>query len=291
MDFVIDKTSVLEAGFTQGEDGCFYINEGGFLYTVSYSKKHLLLAVNLPAVNRNERRMISCYIKESVALLDRKKFTKDGIYLYFNRKLSSTEELDYLCEFARLLSSFLTSTGVGFSNAELNISFHKKMYVFKPIAEPIKTECEQPETVVPQTENAVGFKRFVLSTECVIVLLALCGILFFLLLINYVKLASAVGYVTGWLVCFLLSEQKKNRLFLRSMALSAVMLVAVGFAAFMFLFLSQSEFYSIFDFSVRSLDLYHCMFSTALGLVLAAFGIYSTVPPKNTEKKTVHDDF
>lgn len=291
MDFVIDKTSVLQAGFTEGENGCFYINIGGFLYTASYGKKHLLLAVNLPAVNRNERRMISCYIKESAVLLDRKKFMRDGIYLYFDRKLSTAEELDYLCEFARQLSSFLTSTGVEFSNAELNISFHKKMYVFKPIAEPITAECEKCENVLPKEENPEGFKRFTMSFECVIALLVLCGILFFVLLINYIKIASAVGYVTGWLICFLLCEQKKNHIFWRSMALSSVMLIAVGFTAFIVLFLSQSEFYSVFDYSVRSLDLYHCIFSTLLGLVLAAFGIYSTVPPKNSEKKTVHDDF
>lgn len=287
-----DKNLKIEqSGFTDDGNGLLYANIDGFLYTLYGKKNRLVLAVNLPALNKNERGMISCYIKESAVQLDGKKFTRDGLYMYFDREIVKGE--DYIHEFARQLSAFLISVGIEFSNPELNISLHKKMYVFKPIAAPID-DAAPPESEpdeLPNLENAGKFKCFMLSNMGVPVLLAVCAVLYFILLVCYVKIAAAVGYVAGWLVCYLLTEQKKKHLFLLSVAYSSIMLIVSGIAAFLVMFLSQTEIYSIFDFFTRSLAFYHCLFSTGLGIVLALFGIYSTIPPKSSAKKAVPEDF
>ncbi len=287
-----DKNLKIEqSGFTDDGNGLLYANIDGFLYTLYGKKNRLVLAVNLPALNKNERGMISCYIKESAVQLDGKKFTRDGLYMYFDREIVKGE--DYIHEFARQLSAFLISVGIEFSNPELNILLHKKMYVFKPIAAPIDDTAppESEPDELPNLENAGKFKCFMLSNMGVPVLLAVCAVLYFILLVCYVKIAAAVGYVAGWLVCYLLTERKKKHLFLLSVAYSSIMLIVSGIAAFLVMFLSQTEIYSIFDFFTRSLAFYHCLFSTGLGIVLALFGIYSTIPPKNSAKKAVPEDF
>ena len=291
MDYNKKDLKIEQMGFTADGNGLLYANIDGFLYTLDQKKSRLVLAVNLPALNKNERGMISCYIKESAVQLDRKKFTRDGLYMFFDVEVINGT--DYIYEFARQLSAFLISVSIEFSNPELNISLHKKMYVYKPIAAPIE-ESAQPESEpieLPDLENAGRFKRFMLSSKGLPVLLVCCAAVYFILLVCYVKIAAAMGYVSGWLVCYLLTEQRKKHLFLLSAAYSSAMLVVSAVVAFTVLFLSQTEIYSIFDFFTRSLAFYHCAFSTALGIVLALFGIYSTIPPKSSGKKAVPEDF
>jgi len=132
-----------------------------------------------------------------------------------------------------------------------------------------------------KTNSFISF----LSSNTVIVF-ALAAILFFALSMIYIKSAAVVGYVIGVGVTYLFIIRKEKHIFLKASCYSLLTLCIAGVAVFLYSFLSQRELYSIYEYCSQSLTLVQCVFNVIFGLILAMFGIYSSLPSKKQ-----HSDF
>ncbi len=287
LNSIIDKL-----GFTPGENGLFYKNIGGFLYTASEKKSGLYLSVNLPSVNMNEKRMISCYIKESAARLKNVRFVKDGLIMVFNQK--NIDNPEYISEFTKQLSSFLISASIEFSNPELNISLSKgKMYVYTSIAAPIDVpeKPKKKEEEKPDLENENKLYQFIFSNKGLYTVFGVFAVIFLFLCVFYVRIAAASGYIMGWIISTILHHRKSPYIWLKSLGYSGAIMCVSAFVAFIIKFLFQTEIYSIYDYFDRSLTFQNGLYAILVGLIFAAIGVYSTIPQKRNKYKDEYSDF
>ncbi len=298
--------------FEPGENGLCYKNIDNFVYTFYTKKKNPVLCVNLPTVSKNEKGMISCYIKESISYVEKLTFIREGAIILFSEKI--LDEPEYILKFAQQLSAFLSSAGIEFSNPELNIAIskNKKMYIFDSVERPLSLnnfafemgseEMDSEDDVLPldpitdsiffidnQSEDLdddyedlkdipKGFKGFLLINNYVIYILF--AIVFFVLSVLCPKIAAATGYLLGWAAASVYVWFEDNFAMLRAIIYSFLTILVATFAFFLFSFLSQTELYTLYDFVHQSLTLQYSLFNLVLGTLLAFFGIYSTVPSK-----------
>ncbi|MBE7091847.1 MAG: hypothetical protein E7365_01545 [Clostridiales bacterium] len=278
--------------FQQDENGLLYKNIDGFLYTICEKTEFAIIYVNLPEVSRNEKKMISAYIKESVLHYVKSHFVKNGVEITFN--LSILEDPEYILQFAKMLSAYLSSASIEFSNAELNIAFDKTMYAFMPVEQPvenIKLRKERPN--VPHYENGIqGFlSRF--STQLILITIyAVIAVIYGLISLFAIKIAGSVGYILGWLPALVMVKRNYSSkdIYTCTTIVSFFVLLISTIYVFLIYFLSQQEIYTASEFIMQSLTPAHCLFNMLLAFVLSIFGVYSTIPAKK-KKTVIEDDF
>lgn len=283
MDLLELKNSL---DFIQDDNGLLYKNIDGFLYTITVKKDCAQVSVNLPQVSRNEKQMITAYLKESVLHHLKSTFVKNGVQISFN--LNILDDPEYVMQFAKTFSSFLSSASIEISNTELDIVFDKTMFAFIPLEKPIE---KRRNTKTVQEEKEPEKKK--ISTQLLLIITYGVITLFYCLISLFaIKIAGAVGYIMGWIPAMILVKRKYSAKTVYSCTLT-VSFIALLFATiyiFLYYFLSQQDIYSAWDFILQSLTPSHCLFNMLLAYALGFFGTYSTVPAKKKEP-VVEDDF
>ncbi len=303
-------------GFEPGENGLCYRNIDNFLYTFYTNKNKPVLCVNLPNVSKNEKGMISCYIKESISNIEKLSFVREGAVICFSEKIFN--EPEYLVKFAQQLSAFLSSAGIEFSNPELNIALsrNKKMYIFDSVERPLvfndfafemdsepemlpfepasdtiffidDSEDEYGDDDIELKDIPRGIKGFLLINNYIIYIFF--AIVFFVLSVFCPQVAAVSGYLLGWASAAVYVWFEDAFAMLRSIIYSFVTLLVSSVAFFLYSFLSQTELYTLYEFLNQSLTLHYTLFNLVLGIILAFFAIYSTVPSKKKLKDQGED--
>ncbi len=302
--------TVLE--FIEGENGLYYKKINGFLFTVSFDRNQMLLYVNLPHMSHNEKNMISSYVKESSTHFKKLNFVKNGICIHFASDI--LDDLDYIKHFSIVLSKFLSSASIEFSNDNLDIILDKNMYIFSPVAAEVNSKkladeySEQDSTLGDSSlppnknlkENASTIRNklfaFFSNPTTVQVKLIICFFIFaialFLLNVFCIQVASVVGYFCGTVfsVIYFVKGFSAKKTFVFSALLTAAVASIATIASILLLFLNQTEFYLFHDFFRNTLTVQYCIFNSALSVLLSLFGTYSVKPVK-AKKQVVIDDF
>ena len=283
MDLLELKNSL---DFIQDDNGLLYKKIDGFLYTVNVKKDCAQISVNLPQVSHNEKQMITAYLKESVLHYLKSHFVKNGIQICFN--LAILDDPEYIMQFAKTFSSFLSSAAIEFSNTELDIVFDKTMFAFIPLEKPIdkhKNEESVQEEIKPQRKK--------LSTQLALIIAYGIITLFYCLISLFaIKIAGAVGYIMGWIPAMILVKRKYSAktIYTCTLTVSFIALLIATVYIFLYYFLSQQDIYTAGEFILQSLTPSHCLFNMLLAYALGFFGTYSTVPTKK-KQPVVEDDF
>lgn len=279
--------------FDQDENGVFYKNIDGFLYSITSKADNAIISINLPEVSRNEKKMITAYIKESVLHYIKSHFVKNGIQIFFN--LAILDDPEYILQFAKAFSAYLISASIEFSNTELDVAFDGVMYAYLPIEKPIEnTNLRKPRHILTSNEDLKTdiLARFSTQGIMIIVYLAI-AVLYGLISIFALKIAGAVGYILGWIPAMILVKKgySNKKIYLWTSIFSLFVLVVATIYVFLFYFLSQQDIYTASEFIMQSLVPANSLFNLALAYVLSIFGAYSTVPAKKKSTNTVDDDF
>ncbi len=282
MDLLELKNSL---DFIQDDNGLLYKNIDGFLYTVATKKDLVQVYVNLPELTRQEKKLITDFLKESNEFYKSSRFVKNGIQLIFNPAFFDNAE--NLSDFAKAFSSFLKDASIEFSNTEIDIVFDKTMFAFIPLEKPI----EKTDTEVVLDENKPKKKRF--STQLILIITyCVITLIYCLISLFAIKIAGAVGYIMGWIPAMILVKRNYSAKTIYSCTLivSFIALLVATVYIFLYYFLSQQAVYSAGDFILQSLTPSHCVFNMFLAYALGFFGTYSTVPAKKKDP-VVEDDF
>lgn len=285
-----ELNSTLE--FIEGENGLLYKKIDGFLYTLSIKPELAVIYVNLPEVSRNEKKMISAYLKESVLHYVKSNFIKDGVQISFTTGILETP--DYILQFAKMFSAYLSTASIEFSNSEIDVTFNKTMYAFLPVEQPIDNEKLIKKKKVEDTQGR-GLNRVLSGISTQIALIIVYGVLaliYALISVFAIKFAGTVGYLMGWLPSLVLVKKNYSAkaIYTCTSIVSLIVLLLTTVYVFLFYFLSQQEIYTASEFIMQSLTPSHCVFNMALAYLLSIFGAYSTVPAKKN-KTDIEDDF
>lgn len=275
--------------FTEGENGLLYNNVDGFIYTIENKNEQATVYVNLPEVSKNEKKMISAYLKEGILYYLKSRFVKDGIQISFDIQLFNDPE--YLLQLMKQFSAYLISAGIEFSNNEIDVAFNKVLYAYLPVEKPIDEANKADNT---QKEKLTLQKLYSkLSTQLVLIIIYLAlALIYAFVSVFAIKVAGAVGYLFGWLPTTVLIKRKYSHKAVYCVSFIAsfiVLLLTTGYV-FLYYFLSQQDIYTASEFIMQSLTPSHCLFNMALAYLLAMFGTYSTVPAKK-KKSQEEDDF
>ena len=283
MDLLELKNSL---DFIQDENGLLYKNIDGFLYTVNVKKDCAQVSVNLPQVSHNEKQMISAYLKESVLHYLKSHFVKNGVQICFN--LAILDDPEYIMQFAKTFSSFLSSAAIEFSNTELDIVFDKTMFAFIPLEKPINKHKNE----TPPQEEKEPEKRKISTQLILIITYGIITLIYCLISVFAINIAGAVGYIMGWIPAMILVKRKykAKTIYTCTLIVSFIALLIATIYVFLYCFLSQQDIYTAGDFILQSLTPSHCLFNMFLAYILGFFGTYSTVPAKKKEP-VVEDDF
>ncbi len=278
--------------FIEGENGLLYKKIDGFLYTLSIKPELAVIYVNLPEVSRNEKKMISAYLKESVLHYVKSNFIKDGVQISFTTGILETP--DYILQFAKMFSAYLSTASIEFSNSEIDVTFNKTMYAFLPVEQPIDNKKLIKKKKVEDTQGR-GLNRVLSGISTQIALIIVYGVLaliYALISVFAIKFAGAVGYLMGWLPSLVLVKKNYSAkaIYTCTSIVSLIVLLLTTVYVFLFYFLSQQEIYTASEFIMQSLTPSHCVFNMTLAYLLSIFGAYSTVPAKKN-KTDVEDDF
>lgn len=280
-------------GFTEGENGLLYKNIDGFLYTILKKPEQAIIFVNLPEVSRNEKKMISAYLKESVLHYIKSRFVKDGIQVIFNPGILETP--DYILQFAKMFSAYLSTASIEFSNIELDIAFNKTMYAFLPVEQPLEDGKCLKMRANNNKHSKSGLDGFFCGVSTQIILIIIYGVLaliYSIISVFAIKYASAIGYFMGWLPTLLLIKRKYSAkaIYICTSIVSLFVLLLSTIYIFLFYFLTQQNIYTASEFILQSLVPAQCLFNMLLAYVLSFLGVYSTVPMKKN-KSDIEDDF
>lgn len=282
MDLLELKTSL---DFIQDDNGLLYKNIDGFLYTVNAKKDCLQILVNLPEVTRNEKHLITSYLKEGVLHYVKSRFVKNGIQIFFNPAI--LDDPEYVMQFAKTFSLFLSSVSIEFSNTDIDIVFDKTMFAFIPLEKPII----KPEKEDEEAQNEPVKRKF--STQLLLIITyGVITLIYCLISIFAIKIAGAVGYIMGWIPAMILVKRKykAKTIYTCTLIVSFIALLIATIYIFLYYFLGQQEIYTAGEFILQSLTPSHCLFNMILAYALGFFGTYSTVPAKKKEP-IVEDDF
>ncbi len=282
MDLLELKNSL---DFIQDDNGLLYKNIDGFLYTVNAKKDCLQILVNLPEVTRNEKHLITSYLKEGVLHYVKSRFVKNGIQIFFNPAI--LDDPEYVMQFAKTFSLFLSSVSIEFSNTDIDIVFDKTMFAFIPLEKPIIKPAEEDE----EAQNEPVKRKF--STQLLLIITyGVITLIYCLISIFAIKIAGAVGYIMGWIPAMILVKRKykAKTIYSCTLIVSFIALLVATIYIFLYYFLSQQNVYTAGDFILQSLTPSHCLFNMILAYALGFFGTYSTVPAKKKEP-VVEDDF
>ncbi len=274
--------------FNLDDNNLIYKNIDGFLYTINVTSDCAQIFVNLPESSHNERQMVKAYLKESIHYLN-SRFVKNGIKISFS--LLILDDPDYILQFAKTFSSFLSTASIEFSNTELDVVFDKTMYAFIPLEKPIKKaedKTDAEEAVL--TENSPKKKR--ISTQlALIIAYGIITLIYCLISVFAIKFAAAVGYIMGWIPAMILvkREYEAKTIYTCTLIVSFIALLFATVYIFLYYFLSQTDIYTAGEFILQSLSPANCLFNMILAYILSFFGTYSTVPAK--KKNTEEYDF
>ena len=305
-------------GFEEGLNGLLLKKISGYLYTVSTDDQSVTMCVHLPALNRYQKKEIKYYLKCNAAYFCRLKFLNAGIKILFALKV--LEEPSYISIFASRFSVFLQHVNIIFpQDSDEYLLNEDRMYVFPPFEEAVyadtvshhsaddffpsqtaeksrqaslslKEEYAQEQIYQPEKQKPFFFQCFSPTVLMLLAMLA-AAVIFGLLCIFLPQAAAAAGYLIGSSGTYLYIKTNGNRdkLFLKASLISLALLIFFGTAAFLYLFLSQTELYTIFEYTDQTLTLQYCIFNVVLGYILAIFGIYSSIPAKAKQKSSVSE--
>lgn len=159
----------------------------------------------------------------------------------------------------------------------------------KPVGTVASDDTDDADTAPPfmKEPSPVAHKiRIFLHSAFSLPFLCLCGgALFVLLMLILPESAAAVGYLLGWSVTALYLYQGRQRSFSRPLIACLITLVISALVSFVWLFLSQTELYTIYDYLAHTHTWATCLFQCALGAMLACFGIYLTLPSKKKKQE------
>lgn len=309
-------------GFEEGLNGLLLKKIDGYLYTVSSDDQFITVCVHLPSLNRYQKKEIEYYLKCNAEYFCRLKFLKAGIKILFAPEL--LEEPTYITAFASRFSEFLRHVNIIFTADSDEYLLNKdRMYVFpstedavyadtisqhsaKEFSQEVSAEEmvevrpssslslkeEYAQEPIDQPEKQKSFLVQRLSPTMLMLLAMLIAAVIFGLLCAFLpQVAAAAGYLlgSGGTYLYIKAAGNKDKLFLKASLLSLALLIFFGAAAFFYLFLSQTELYTIFEYTDQTLTLQYCIFNVVLGYILAVFGIYSSIPAKAKKKDSIQE--
>lgn len=298
------------AGFEEGFNGRLLKKTNGYLFTLAEDEKFILLYIHLPSLSRYQKKEIEYYIKSNAEYFCRLKFLKEGVKIFFAPEL--LQEPDYLLTFTPRFAEFLKHVNITFAQDCDEFLLNKDgMYVFAPADDAVYADTIGQHTaasfaqanaaplsdtnfieeygedsVIKPQKKAAQFLTRLSPTLLMFFVMFPAAVLFGILCIFLPQAAAAAGYLLGSGGAYLYIRTAKNSdgLFLKASLLSLALLVFFGAAAFFYLFLSQTELYTIFEYLDQTLTLQHCIFNLILGYILAIFGIYAAMPAKKKNK-------
>lgn len=296
--------------FTEDGKGNYYTKTNNFLFTVTPDEEGVFLFINLPELDDNERKASSAFIKENVDLLSKVRIVKNGIKLTLNENVSEEAILKAI----DVTSDYFTEKKLVFPEKHYDVVLKNHMYVLEEngeyeeepetVAEEADTEVLDTEALdTENTEKADGkedikkskFDAFIdkLPTQILLIAIyALCSLVFFLLSMISISLAAVTGYFMGWLATAVLVKRghSHKKIFISVTLATLIAMMISGFYSFLFLFLTQQEIYTAFEFFFQSLSPLYCIFNITLGVLLSLFGMYSSLPAKEKKKKTDYEE-
>ncbi len=105
------------------------------------------------------------------------------------------------------------------------------------------------------------------------------------------QISAVWSYLAGILFTKLFIYKGILKPFLKVFILCLVSLLLGSISSFFYLFLSQTELYTIFEYLDGASTPYVIIFSFVLGCVLSFIAIYATVPAKKKKTSTQYTDF
>lgn len=305
-------------GFEEGLNGLLLKKINGYLYTVSGDDQYITVCIHLPALNRYQKKEIEYYLKCNAEYFCRLKFLSAGIKILFAPEL--LEEPSYITVFASRFSEFLQHVNIVFTkNSDEYLLNKDRMYIFSPPEDAVyadtvsqhsadeflisdreaeealqqsplslKEEYAQEQIYQPEKQKPFFLQRFS-PTVLMFLAMLIAAVIFGLLCVFLPQTAAAAGYLlgSGGTYLYIKAAGNKDKLFLKASLISLALLIFFGAAAFLYLFLSQTELYTIFEYTDQTLTLQYCIFNVVLGYILAVFGIYSSIPAKAKKKSSV----
>ena len=105
------------------------------------------------------------------------------------------------------------------------------------------------------------------------------------------QISSVWGYLAGILFAKLCLNKGVFKPFLKAFYFCLVCLLLGNVSSFFYLFLSQTDLYTIYEYFDGASTPYIIIFSLILGGALSFIAIYSTIPSKKKKTDTVYTDF
>lgn len=105
------------------------------------------------------------------------------------------------------------------------------------------------------------------------------------------QISAVWAYLASVLFAKLLLFKGDLKPFLKAFILSLVGLLVGSVSSFFYLFLSQTELYTIYEYLDGDSTPYFILFSLVLGSVLSLIALYATIPSKKKKPKEEYTDF
>ncbi len=285
--------------FTEDGKGNYYTKTNNFLFTVTPAEEGISLFINLPELDDNQGNTSSSFIKENVDLLSNVHIVKNGIKMTLNENVSE----DAILKAINVTSNYFTEKELFFPEKHYDVVLKDHMYVLEESGNTdvsVKEDAYTKETkdVKTVSEDEEAKSKFNVSLDkiptqiLIIAIYFLCSVVFFLLSLISINFAAATGYFMGWLPTAVLAKRghSHKKIFISVTLASLIALLISGSYSFLFLFLTQQDIYTAYEFFFQSLSPSHCIFNIALGVLLSLFGTYSALPAKKKEKKVVSEE-
>lgn len=105
------------------------------------------------------------------------------------------------------------------------------------------------------------------------------------------QITAVWGYLLGALLTKILAKKGTLRPFLSAFALSLVALLLGNVVSFFYLFLSQTELYTIYEYLDGATTPYIILFALGLGIALSLIAIYANTPSVKKNNAPQYTDF
>ena len=105
------------------------------------------------------------------------------------------------------------------------------------------------------------------------------------------QISAVWGYLAGILFAKFFIHKGVLKPFLKAFIFCLISHLFGSVSSFFYLFLSQTELYTIFEYLDGASTPYVIVFSFVLGCVLSFIAIYATVPAKKKKSNTEYTDF
>lgn len=105
------------------------------------------------------------------------------------------------------------------------------------------------------------------------------------------QISAVWAYFASVLFAKLLLNKGDLKPFLKAFIFTLVSLLLGNVSSFFYLFLSQTELYTIYEYFDGDSTPYFILFSIGLGIALSIISLYATIPPKKKKPKTEYSDF